>query len=128
MNGAYIQLKSMSTSSDIDELQDNFEEGSNNGQIRIQAYGNQNANVEDEDEEDLILQSIKRSPYDDDLWLNEAEANALGQYDDFHTIDWSRDRMRDRIRFRKVKKMKYQGTLSERIRVCFIAPCYSIHI
>ena len=120
MNGAYIRLKSMSTSSDIDELQNDFEEeDSDNGHIRIQAYGNQNTNVDDEDEEDLILQSIKRSPYDDDLWLNEAEANALGQYDDFHTIDWSRDRMRDRIRFRKVKKMKYQGTLSERIRVCY---------
>ena len=118
MNGAYIQLKRMSTSSDVDELQDNFEDDLDNGQIRIQPYRNQNTSVDDEDEEDLILQSIKKSPYDDDLWLNEAEANALGQYDDFHTIDWSRDRMRDRIRFRRVKKMKYQGTFSERIRVC----------
>ena len=109
MNGTYIRLESMSTSNDIEDVQDNLD----NGQIRIQAY----TNFEEEDEEDLIMQSIKQSPYDDDLWLNEAEANALGQYDDFHTIDWSRDRMRDRIRFRKVKKMKYQGTLFERIRV-----------
>ena len=72
----------------------------------------------DNDDEDLILQSIKHSPYDDDLWSNKAEADALGKYDDFHTIDWSRDRMRDRIRFRKVKKMKYQGTLWEKIKVC----------
>lgn len=107
----------MSTSSEVDDLQNNFNEDLDNGQIRIQAYSNQSTNLDDEDEEDLILQSIKRSPYDDDLWLNEAEANALGKYDDFHTIDWSRDRMRDRIRFRKVKKMKYQGSLFERIRV-----------
>lgn len=78
---------------------------------------NNGMSEENDDDEDLILQSIKHSPYDEDLWLNKAEADALGKYDDFHTIDWSRDRMRDRIRFRKMKKMKYKGTLCEKIKV-----------
>eukprot|EP00111_Clytia_hemisphaerica_P017524 TCONS_00051881-protein len=116
MQSGYIRLKRMSASSDIEDLPSSHDDLSN-GQIRIQSSHANRPNLEDEDEEDLIMQSIKRSPYDDDLWLNEAEANALGKYDDFHTIDWSRDRMRDRIRFRKVKKMKYQGTLMERIKV-----------
>jgi len=115
MQSGYIRLKRMSASSDIEDLPSSHDDLSN-GQIRIQSSHANRPNLEDEDEEDLIMQSIKRSPYDDDLWLNEAEANALGKYDDFHTIDWSRDRMRDRIRFRKVKKMKYQGTLMERIK------------
>lgn len=71
----------------------------------------------EEDEEDLIMQSIKHSPYDDDHWKNKSEADALGKYEDFHTIDWSRDRMRDRIRFRKVNKMKHTGTLLEKLKV-----------
>ena len=98
------------------------------GPVRIEytsPYPGSSHNANDDDEEDLIMQSIKHSPYDDDLWLNEAEANALGKYDDFHTIDWSRDRMRDRIRFRKVKKMKYQGTLMERIKVYFFCLLYT---
>ncbi|XP_057312951.1 H(+)/Cl(-) exchange transporter 4-like isoform X2 [Hydractinia symbiolongicarpus] len=94
------------------------EEGISNHEdaIHIVSYPACSSHEED-DEEDLIMQSIKHSPYDDEIWAkNKSEADALGKYDDFHTIDWSRDRMRDRIRFRKYKKMKYQGTLWEKIK------------
>ena len=96
------------------------EEGVNNigdGRIRIVKHTLNKDGDDDGDEEDLIMQNIKHSPYDDEIWSQNSEANALGKYDDFHTIDWSRDRMRDRIRFRQVKKMKYQGTLWEKIKV-----------
>lgn len=113
----YFPLSIMADNGNIGEMSDSLGDNLDNGSIRIQrSYPNETNDSVDEDEENLILQSIKRSPYDDNLWLNEAEANALGKYDDFHTIDWSRDRMRDRIRFRKVKKKKYQGTLLERIK------------
>ncbi|XP_065669027.1 H(+)/Cl(-) exchange transporter 5 isoform X2 [Hydra vulgaris] len=65
-------------------------------------------------DEDMILQS-KSNPYDD-LWQYKSEADDLNKYDDFHTIDWSRDRMRDRMRYRKVEKMKHEGTRTEKIK------------
>jgi chloride channel 3/4/5 len=43
------------------------------------------------------------------------EPDALAQYDDFHTIDWVRDRQRDRTRFRHMKRLKH-GTIWERIK------------
>ena len=85
--------------------------------IHIQIAPDQSQSHGDDEDLDLILQSIKHSPYDDEIWMNKSEAEALGQYDDFHTIDWSRDRMRDRIRFRQFRKMKYQGTLLEKLKV-----------
>jgi len=39
----------------------------------------------------------------------------LAQYDDFHTIDWVRDRQRDRTRFRRMKRLKY-GSVWDRIK------------
>lgn len=39
----------------------------------------------------------------------------LAQYDDFHTIDWVKDRQRDRTRFRRMKRLKY-GSLWDRIK------------
>lgn len=96
------------------------------GEARVRIIKSNNKEGDDDDEEDLIMQNIKHSPYDDEIWFQTSEANALGKYDDFHTIDWSRDRMRDRIRFRKVKKMKYQGTLWEKIKVglCIFLICF----
>lgn len=37
------------------------------------------------------------------------------RYDDFDTIDWTRDRQQDRVRIRRMKKLK-KGTAFERIR------------
>ena len=39
----------------------------------------------------------------------------FAQYDDFHTIDWVRDRQRDRTRFRRMKRLKH-GNLWDRIK------------
>lgn len=50
-----------------------------------------------------------------DLFLEEPEAAALATYDDFHTIDWVRDRQRDRVRFRRMKRLK-QGGLLDRLK------------
>ncbi|EDO33333.1 predicted protein [Nematostella vectensis] len=47
--------------------------------------------------------------------MEEPEAAALAQYDDFHTIDWVRDRQRDRVRFRRMRRMK-RGSIWERIK------------
>ena len=55
----------------------------------------------------------------DELWQYKSEADDLSKYDDFHTIDWSRDRIRDRIRFRQVKKLKHNGNFFEKIRVSY---------
>ncbi|XP_022793166.1 H(+)/Cl(-) exchange transporter 3-like [Stylophora pistillata] len=46
-----------------------------------------------------------------DCFLEEA---ALAQYDDFNTIDWVRDRQRERKRFREMRRMK-RGSWWERI-------------
>ncbi|KAK3737007.1 hypothetical protein QZH41_018406 [Actinostola sp. cb2023] len=43
------------------------------------------------------------------------EPDDLAQYDDFHTIDWVRDRQRDRTRFRRMKRLRH-GTLWDRIK------------
>jgi len=39
------------------------------------------------------------------------EIPGLGQYDDFHTIDWQRDIARDRTRHRYIVKKKQDGFL-----------------
>mgnify|MGYP001796186406 CR=1 FL=1 len=69
------------------------------------------------DEEPIVHGSnlrFSKSVYSD-VFLDEPEAEALAQYDDFHTIDWVRDRQRDRIRYRRMKKMKH-GTLWDKIK------------
>ena len=45
----------------------------------------------------------------DDMYVN---VNIT--YDDFDTIDWTRDRQQDRVRFRRMKKLK-KGTYFERL-------------
>ena len=40
----------------------------------------------------------------------------IGQYDDFHTIDWLRDISRDRIRHRHVAKKKKEGGRFEMLK------------
>lgn len=50
-----------------------------------------------------------------DVFLEEPEAAALAQYDDFNTIDWVRDRQRERKRFREMRRMK-RGSFWERVR------------
>lgn len=42
----------------------------------------------------------------------------IGQYDDFHTIDWQRDIAKDRMRHRYILK-KRQNSLWDLIKVCF---------
>ena len=69
------------------------------------------------DEEPIVHGSnlrFSKSVYSD-VFLDEPEAAALAQYDDFHTIDWVRDRQRDRMRYRRMKKLKL-GSLWDRIK------------
>lgn len=49
-----------------------------------------------------------------DFLVGEVDLYNVAKYDDFDTIDWTRDRQQDRIRFRKMKKMK-KGTAFERL-------------
>ncbi|XP_047126233.1 H(+)/Cl(-) exchange transporter 5 isoform X1 [Hydra vulgaris] len=65
----------------------------------------------DNDDENVCLEKK-----DIDLWKFKSEADDLGKYDDFHTIDWSRDRVRDRLRLRQVKKLKHNGNFVEKIK------------
>ncbi len=37
----------------------------------------------------------------------------IGQYDDFHTIDWLRDIARDRTRHRQISKKKQEGCFEQ---------------
>ena len=37
----------------------------------------------------------------------------IGQYDDFHTIDWLRDISRDRIRHRQISKRKQDSCFAK---------------
>ena len=37
----------------------------------------------------------------------------IGQYDDFHTIDWLRDIARDRTRHRQIVKKQQEGCLNK---------------
>ena len=37
----------------------------------------------------------------------------IGQYDDFHTIDWLRDISRDRMRHRHIVKRRKEGCLQK---------------
>lgn len=43
----------------------------------------------------------------------------IGQYDDFHTIDWQRDIAKDRMRHRYILK-KRQNSLWDLIKVCLL--------
>jgi hypothetical protein len=47
--------------------------------------------------------------------LDTTEIPGLGQYDDFHTIDWQRDIARDRTRHRYIVRKK-QDSLTDLIR------------
>ena len=67
-------------------------------------------------ERDGLIMENKSSMYDD-LWEYKSEADDLSKYDDFHTIDWSRDRTRDRMRFRNVKKLKSEGNTWDKLKV-----------
>ncbi|XP_065058528.1 H(+)/Cl(-) exchange transporter 4-like [Rhopilema esculentum] len=85
-----------------------------------------------EDDEDVLVSSdhndyideelqspvhIRRKPaYDKDMWWKASEMEGLGQYDDFHTIDWCRDKARDKMRFRQMKKMKMTGSWLEKLK------------
>ncbi len=61
----------------------------------------------------------RKSVYDEDMWWKTSELEGLGQYDDFHTIDWCRDRIRDGMRFRQMRKMKLAGTWTQKLKVFF---------
>ena len=72
-----------------------------------------------DDEESPIVEGSNlrflRSAARNDVFLEEPEAAALAQYDDFNTIDWVRDRQRERKRFREMRRMK-RGTFWQRLR------------
>lgn len=72
-----------------------------------------------DDEESPIVEGsnlrFSRSAARNDVFLDEPEAAALAQYDDFNTIDWVRDRQRERKRFREMRRMK-RGTFWQRLR------------
>eukprot|EP00794_Sanderia_malayensis_P007396 gene7396-8216_t len=74
---------------------------------------------DDDGEEELQNPvSIRRTrpAYDEDMWWKTSELEGLGQYDDFHTIDWCRDRVRDGMRFRQMKKLKLTGTWLQKLK------------
>ena len=73
------------------------------------------------DEELQSPLEFRRKPvYDSDFWWKASEIEGLGQYDDFHTIDWCKDRARDKMRYRKVRQMKMTGTWTEKIKASCI--------
>lgn len=45
---------------------------------------------------------------------DDTDVDNMTKYDDFDTIDWTRDRQQDRIRFRRMKRMK-KGSWFERL-------------
>lgn len=53
------------------------------------------------------------------------EIPGIGQYEDFHTIDWQRDIARDRMRHRYIVK-KRQDSLWDLIKVKIICPNLSM--
>ena len=128
-NNAYIEMDNMITSDESSEtVQDGFVR-SDSVSFAIGASVDQS--LFEDDEENLVnsrhttysdedTQSpiqIRRKPvYDEDMWWKVSEVEGLGQYDDFHTIDWCRDRTRDKMRYRKVKKMKLTGTWFEKFK------------
>jgi hypothetical protein len=61
------------------------------------------------DDHEIEFEHINPDEADDDLFT---DVNIT--YDDFDTIDWTRDRQQDRVRIRKMKKLK-KGTFLERI-------------
>ena len=70
-----------------------------------------------DDEESPIVEenNLRYSRSVNDVFLEEPEAVALAQYDDFHTIDWVRDRQRDLRRFRLMRKRK-RGNFWDRLK------------
>ena len=125
-SSGYIQMDNLAAT---DNSQDN--DCSDDNSFAIGANSIDQGLFED-DEADLVsprhavfsdeeLQSpitIRRKPvYDEDMWWKTSELEGLGQYDDFHTIDWCRDRIRDRMRFRHIKKMKLGGTWLQKLKV-----------
>lgn len=73
-----------------------------------------NHHIELHDEAPIVRGSNLRVVQDyNDTFMEEPDI--LSQYDDFHTIDWVRDRQRDRTRFRRMKRLKH-GTIWERIK------------
>jgi hypothetical protein len=40
----------------------------------------------------------------------------LGQYEDFHTIDWLRDMARDRQRHRQLARRQHQGSIFQKLK------------
>ena len=63
------------------------------------------------DDKDIEFEEISPDEVDDLLYTN---VNIRYVYDDFDTIDWTRDLQQDRIRIRRMKKLK-KGTVFERI-------------
>ncbi|KAK2567874.1 H(+)/Cl(-) exchange transporter 3 [Acropora cervicornis] len=61
------------------------------------------------------LQFSRNGSSRNDIFLDEPEAAALAQYEDFNTIDWVRDRQRERKRFRDMRRMR-RGSLWQRIK------------
>jgi chloride channel 3/4/5 len=61
----------------------------------------------DEDDHEIEFEHINQVEADD-------TANVNVKYDDFDTIDWTRDRQQDRVRIRRMHKMK-KGTYLERM-------------
>lgn len=51
----------------------------------------------------------------------------IGQYEDFHTIDWQRDIARDRMHHRYIVKKK-QDSFLDLIRVSFDVLLISVHL
>ena len=134
-DGNYIQMENFVVSDDSLEISDETE-----GPVRTEHIGfavnvtadQSNFNNDDEnlvssnhhsevfsDEELQSPVQFRRKPtYDADFWWKASEIEGLGQYDDFHTIDWCRDRARDKMRYRKVRQMKMTGTWIQKIKAC----------
>lgn len=72
--------------------------------------------IEFNDESPIVRgTNLNRVPQDFSDILMDGGPEDFAQYDDFHTIDWVRDRQRDRIRFRRMKRLKH-GSLWDRLR------------
>ena len=72
--------------------------------IDIQHTGTTNSDVNYGIDSDNFENSA--NPSKGSGWLFGEEIPGLGQYDDFHTIDWQRDIARDRMRHRHIVKKK----------------------
>ena len=129
-SNAYIEMDNMILSDESSETVQDGSVRSDSVSFAIGASVNQSLFEDDEqnlvnsrhttfsdDEDTQSPIQIRRKPvYDEDMWWKVSEVEGLGQYDDFHTIDWCRDRTRDKMRYRKVKKMKLTGTWFEKLK------------